>query len=391
MGDLPGARAPLQQGRGNGGVARPGQTDEQFFQPVALGAHRAHPDAGIAQGSEHAVEVHRARHVQIQRMAVDCGERGAFDHRKLRRQLTIDIEQEAFHVELGQQLAHRALGDDLAVVDDGQVAAQVLGLFQVVGGQDDRGAGGIDLLEHAPHVAADLDVHTGGGLVQDQQPRLGHHGASDHQAALHAAGERAAHHLRLFPQMRAAQLGLRQGGSLLARHAVETGVVDQDVEGLFEQVEVHFLRDQADQPHRIAAVADQIGAEHLDLALREVHQRADDADQGGLARPVGAEQGEKVARRNVQRHALERLGAVVVGLAQVAHAQGGCRGRRWGIQDGPSRQRDGAASCSRYYRSPWGFAPITDCPKSVRARSIPPQACRQAHARAHRGPLPVPA
>ncbi|AAW73634.1 phenol hydroxylase [Xanthomonas oryzae pv. oryzae KACC 10331] len=316
-------------GRGRGGrtLAWPGQTNEQFFQPVALGAHRAHADAGIAQGGEHAVEVHRARHVQVQRVAVDGGERGAFDRRQLRGQLTVDIEQEAFHIEFGQQFAHRPMGDDLAVVDDGQVAAQVLGFFQVMRGQDDGGAGGVDVLEHAPHVAADFDVHTGGGFVQDQQARLGHHGAGDHQPALHAAGERAAHHLGLFPQVRAAQFHFGQRLGLTARHAVETSVIDQDVEGFFEQVEVDFLRHQADQAHRIAAVAGQVGTEHFHLPAGQVHQRADDADQGGFAGPVGAEQGEEIAWHDVQRHALERLGAVVVGLAQIAHAQGGRTGR----------------------------------------------------------------
>ncbi|KAG1245823.1 hypothetical protein G6F68_014905 [Rhizopus microsporus] len=124
-------------------------------------------------------------------MRVRCGQGRALDHRKLRGQLTVDVQQEAFHVQFGQQGAHRALLDDLAVVDDRQVAAQVLGFFQVLRGEDDRGAGRVDLLEHAPHVAADLDVHAGGRLVQDQQARAGHHRARDHQPALHAAGQAA--------------------------------------------------------------------------------------------------------------------------------------------------------------------------------------------------------
>jgi hypothetical protein len=35
--------------------------------------------------------------------------------------------------------------NDLAVVDDGDVAAQLLGFLEVVGGQDDGGAGGVDV------------------------------------------------------------------------------------------------------------------------------------------------------------------------------------------------------------------------------------------------------
>src|SRR5690606_25661574 len=99
---------------------------------VALGPHGTHADARSVECGEHAVEVHRTRHVDVQRVDVGSGHRGALDQWQLRGQLTVDIQQEAFHVQLGQQLAHRALGDDLPMVDDGQVPAQVFGLFQVM-------------------------------------------------------------------------------------------------------------------------------------------------------------------------------------------------------------------------------------------------------------------
>ncbi|MNS90308.1 hypothetical protein D3C72_1243580 [compost metagenome] len=258
-------------------------------------------------------------------MAVGSDQGRTLDHRQLRGQGAVDVEQEAFHIKLGQQFAHRALGDDLAVVDDGQVAAQVLGLFQVVGGEDDRGAGGVDLLQHAPHVAADLDIHAGSRFVQDQQARPGHHRAGDHQPALHATGQGAAHHLRLLPQVGALELDLGHLLGFRARHAVEAGVVHEDVEGLFEQVEVDLLRHQPDQAHGGAAVAHQVAAEHLHLALAEVDQGTDDADQGGLAGTVRAQQGEEVARGHFQRDPFQGLGAVVIGFTQVAHAQGGRR------------------------------------------------------------------
>jgi hypothetical protein len=109
---------------------------------------------------------------------------------------------------------------------------------------------GVDLLQRLPHAAADLDVDAGGGLVEDQQPRPGDHRAGDHQPPLHAARQRARHHVRLLPQLRGAQLGLGALGGLGARHAVEARVVHADVEGLLEHVEVDFLRHQADLPHR---------------------------------------------------------------------------------------------------------------------------------------------
>ena len=83
-----------------------------------------------------------------------------------------DIEQEAFDVELGQQGFHRPFLDDPALVDDREIAAEALGFFEIMRGEDDGGAGGVDLLQRLPHAAADLDVDAGGGLVQDQQPRV---------------------------------------------------------------------------------------------------------------------------------------------------------------------------------------------------------------------------
>src|SRR3546814_7817268 len=74
------------------------------------------------------------------------------------RQVAVDVEQEALDVEPGQQRAHRSLRDDRAAIDDRQVPAQALGFLQVVRGEDDGGAGGVDLAQGLPHVAADLEL-----------------------------------------------------------------------------------------------------------------------------------------------------------------------------------------------------------------------------------------
>ncbi|MNV83578.1 hypothetical protein D3C71_1773940 [compost metagenome] len=64
-------------------------------------------------------------------------------------------------------------------------------------------------------------------------------------------------------------------------------------------------------------------AEHVDRAAGLVDQGGEDADGGGLARAVGAEQGEEVAFGNIQIDALEGLEAVAVGLGQLSDGQGG--------------------------------------------------------------------
>ena len=53
-----------------------------------------------------------------------------------------------------------------------------------------------------------------------------------------------------------------------------------------------------------------------------LHQRADHADRGRLARPVGSQQREEITLRHVQIDALQRGEAVGVGLAELADGQG---------------------------------------------------------------------
>jgi hypothetical protein len=61
--------------------------------------------------------------------------------------------------------------------------------------------------------------------------------------------------------------------------------------------------------------------EHVDRAAGLVHQRGEDADGGGFAGTVGAQQGKEIAFGNVQVNALEGLEAVSVNLGQLPNGQ----------------------------------------------------------------------
>ena len=83
----------------------------------------------------------------------------------------------------------RALDDDPAAVDDGDALGEPVGLFEVVGGEQDRqpllaGEPG-DLV---PHRGARLGVQSGGGLVEEEHLGPVHQTERDVEAALHAAG-----------------------------------------------------------------------------------------------------------------------------------------------------------------------------------------------------------
>ena len=63
----------------------------------------------------------------------------------------LEIKQEGFDMQLPQQLAHAGVFNNGAVVDDPDVAAQLLSLFQIMRGEDDGGALLIKLGKKAPH------------------------------------------------------------------------------------------------------------------------------------------------------------------------------------------------------------------------------------------------
>ena len=62
--------------------------------------------------------------------------------------------------------------DELALVDHADAVGHLLGLLDVVRGQDDGDAALAQRAHHLPHVAAQLDVDAGGGLVEEQDLRL---------------------------------------------------------------------------------------------------------------------------------------------------------------------------------------------------------------------------
>ena len=71
--------------------------------------------------------------------------------------------------DLGLQLGRRALGDDLAVVDDPDPVGERVGLLQVLGGEEDgHPVLGGEPRDLVPERGAALDVEAGGGLVEEE-------------------------------------------------------------------------------------------------------------------------------------------------------------------------------------------------------------------------------
>src|SRR3546814_16605499 len=65
------------------------------------------------------------------------------------------------------QRASRLVGDDAAIIDDGDAIAQLPGLLQIMGGEHDGNALGIEAPDIVTEPVAKLDIDAGRRLVQD--------------------------------------------------------------------------------------------------------------------------------------------------------------------------------------------------------------------------------
>lgn len=69
--------------------------------------------------------------------------------------LGLEREGEGFFVAEGaDQFFCLVEGDELAFVNDGGAVAELLGFFEVVGGEEDGGAGGVEFFHIGPEVVA---------------------------------------------------------------------------------------------------------------------------------------------------------------------------------------------------------------------------------------------
>ena len=82
----------------------------------------------------------------------------------------------------------RAGGDHPALVDHDDVVAELVGLLEVLRGQQQRGAVGDQAAQHLPQVGAAARVETGGRLVEEQHRRRRDQADREVEPAAHAAG-----------------------------------------------------------------------------------------------------------------------------------------------------------------------------------------------------------
>jgi hypothetical protein len=74
------------------------------------------------------------------------------------------------------QLGRGSFGDDPALVEHRDPVGQLVGLVEVLGGEQDGDPGRNEPTNDLPHGATATRVQAGGGLVEEDHPRLIHKG-----------------------------------------------------------------------------------------------------------------------------------------------------------------------------------------------------------------------
>ena len=197
---------------------------------------------------------------------------------------------DAVAADAGLELGGRALGDDPSGVDDDDAVGELVGLVEVLGGEQDRRAAGDELADGGPHLPPVPGVESGGRLVQEQDPRRQDQGDGQVEPAPHPA--RVVLH-RPVGGVGEAQPGQQLVGPALGRppgQPVEPAEQHQVLPAAEDLVDGGLLAAEADPPLHGQRRRHDVDPGHRGRAAVGAQQGGEDADRRRLPRPVRSEQ-----------------------------------------------------------------------------------------------------
>ncbi len=217
------------------------------------------------------------------------------------------------------------------MIDDGQLVAQFLRFFELVGGEQDRLAAVAEVPDVAPDRRAGMHVDPERGLIQDDDLGVVQQRAGNRQPPFHAAGEGLHPGVRAVGQADQPQQPRDAVRLLAGRDPVQVSVKGHV--GLRRELVVQrgFLGHGAQQLPDLAPGAPgfHLHPEDRDRPRCRRDETADHVDRGGLARPVGPEQPEHLAAGYVEVELAHR-GEQLLAPAELPGDIVECDGRRRG-------------------------------------------------------------
>jgi len=209
-----------------------------------------------------------------------------------------------------------------ATISPLSMIARLVGLLEVLGGEEDRGAGCVDAADLVPDGEPGSRVQSGRGLVEEQDLGLVDERARQIEAALHPSG------IGLGPPFG----GVRQTDQLEQLiGAVAPGGACDPIEPALEleqlaaglhRIEPDLLQRDADISPHLVVIAHHVVARHQGAATGRRQQGAQHPDRGGLAGPVRPEEAEDLAFGNADVHPPHGLDAALEGAGQASGLDG---------------------------------------------------------------------
>src|SRR5215212_11949511 len=213
------------------------------------------------------------------------------------------------------------LGGDVAPVYQRDLIAQRLGLFEVVGRQQDGHPPTIELPDIAPQLVAQLHVHARRRLVQEQHLRIVHERPGKQHAPLQPPGERVGPLRPLPRELEPLQHLLSPLAGLLFGNAVVARVKQKCLLDGQELVQVHFLGGDPDHTPCLPKFPKGIFPEDLDRTRIWPGQTDHTVYERGLSRPVGPKQPEELPGLHLERDPAEGQKPIGIGLPELLYLQ----------------------------------------------------------------------
>jgi hypothetical protein len=201
-------------------------------------------------------------------------------------------------------------------VEDRDPVGELFGLVEVLGGEQHGRAALGEFPDGLPHLDARLRVQPGRRFVEEDDRRIPDEAHRDVQPAAHATGVR-----RRSPSARLGQGEAPEqvvGDRARVLEVPQPGDQDEVLPSAEDLVHRRELPGETDGLAYVGGLCRDIEAVDPDGPRVGLEQRGQDPHDRGLARPVGAEQGEDAAPRHVEVHASQHP-QLLVRLRQALH------------------------------------------------------------------------
>src|ERR1700733_14260405 len=224
------------------------------------------------------------------------------------------------------QFVERALSDEAAFVNDGDVAAEALDDFEHMGGQENCCAVANHSLQHGLESAGGDGVHTFERLVKKKHARTVNDGGGHGQLLLHAVriiGDERFGTIAELHEIEEFGGALRCGLAIEAVHAAD----EIEIFGAGEPSEKReALRDDADLALHGDRIFFKVDPKNSDAAFAGSEQAGEHFNGGGFTGAVGAEEAEKLAGGYVHLNVVHR-GERAKTAREIFYADG------WGVHE----------------------------------------------------------